>query len=155
MLIYAVILIYPLPHTFGFFFSHSVSPSFEIAQTMLMTDSYIENYSIFARCMTTRPKGTKIKRGKYFPAYTVYWNLSSIFCKNGYWFVATIIAASTHVQDIYIRDRYMKILATFFLIANKSWLNLLLLKLFSFQCIFQLWVYLILHNCVEAVAEVR
>lgn len=75
--------------------------------------------------MTTRPKGTKIKRGKYFSAYTVYWNVSSIFCKNGYWFVAIIIAASTRVQDIYIRDRYMKILATFFLIANKSWFTVI------------------------------
>lgn len=60
-----------------------------------------------------------------------------------------------YIQDIYIRDRYMKILATFSWLQIKVGLLLFRMKLFSFQCIFQLWVYIILHNCAKTVADVR
>lgn len=64
--------------------------------------------------MTTRP----IKRGKYFSAYTVYWNLSSIFCKNGY------RGKHTCTRHLYSRPLHEDS-CNFFLIANKSWFTVI------------------------------
>lgn len=50
----------------------------------------------------------------------------------------------------------MKILATFFLIANKSWFTVIENEVIFFPMhISVMSIYLILYNCVEAVAEVR
>lgn len=99
-------------------------------------------------------KRDQIKMGRIFPRtqYIVAYPVS--FVKKGI-LVCSFCYTYMYIQDIYIRDRYMKILATFSWLQIKVGLLLFRMKLFSFQCIFQLWVYIIFHNCAKTVADVR
>lgn len=75
---------YPLPHTFGVF-SHSVSPSFEIAQTMLMIDSYIKIILYSPTVWQRGQKGRKLNGANISPRtqYTGIETYQVSFVKTG------------------------------------------------------------------------